>query len=60
MSNASYDIFIESAEKKYAFQLWINEEIEQAMIMDMRDTNTGYKLTKEATAELKKKVLMRP
>ncbi|WP_340023598.1 hypothetical protein MHI24_00480 [Paenibacillus sp. FSL K6-1096] len=60
VSNANYDILIESAKKKYAFQLWINEEIEQAMIMDMRDTHTGYTLTKEATAELKKKVLMRP
>lgn len=56
MTDANYDIFMESAKKKYAFQLWINEESEQAMIMDMRDTHTGYTLTKEATAELKKKV----
>ncbi|MEK4042640.1 hypothetical protein NSU18_03190 [Paenibacillus sp. FSL H8-0048] len=56
VSDAGYDILMESAKKKYAFQLWINEKSEQAMIMDMRDTHTGYTLTKEATAELKKKV----
>lgn len=60
VGDADYDIFIDSTKMKYAFQLWINDNSEQAMIMDMRDTHTGYTLTKEAAAELKKIVLLQP
>ncbi len=50
----NYDIVLASRNKEYAFHLWINETSEQAMLMDVRNTNTGYTLTKESTAELKK------
>lgn len=50
----NYDIVLASDNMEYAFHLWINETSEQAMLMDVRDTNTGYTLTKESTAELKK------
>lgn len=51
---ADYDMILASEQEQYALQLWINESSEQAMIMDKRDTHTGFTLTKESTAELKK------
>lgn len=53
----NYDIVLTSDNEKYAFHLWINETSEQAMLMDVKETNTGYKVTMEATAELKKIVI---
>ncbi|MFD1906746.1 hypothetical protein ACFSQ7_26200 [Paenibacillus rhizoplanae] len=47
-------MILASEQEQYALQLWINESSEQAMIMDKRDTHTGFTLTKESTAELKK------
>ncbi|MFX3633229.1 MAG: hypothetical protein ACE3L7_15195 [Candidatus Pristimantibacillus sp.] len=49
-----YDIVFASENKEYAFHLWINGSSEQAMLMDARETHTGYTLTKESTAEMKK------
>ncbi|WP_028612698.1 hypothetical protein [Paenibacillus harenae] len=49
-----YDIVLASEYKEYAFHLWIDETSEQAMLMDMTDTHTGYRLTKESTAKMKK------
>lgn len=49
-----YDIVIASGNKEYAYHLWINETSEQAMLMDVKETHTGYTLTKESTAEMKK------
>lgn len=53
----NYDIVLISDNNKYAFHLWINETTEQGMLMNVNETSTGYTLTKESTAELKKKFL---
>ncbi|KTD86760.1 hypothetical protein [Paenibacillus etheri] len=50
----NYDIVLISDNNKYAFHLWINETSEQGMLMNVNETSTGYTLTKESTAELKK------
>ncbi|WP_339248731.1 hypothetical protein NST58_16365 [Paenibacillus sp. FSL R10-2796] len=50
----NYDIVLISDNNKYAFHLWINETSEQGMLMNVNKTDTGYTLTKESTAELKK------
>ncbi|MGI2295986.1 hypothetical protein [Paenibacillus sp. GXUN7292] len=52
-STPNYDIVLISENKQYSFHLWINELSEQAMLMDVKETHTGYKLTKESTSELK-------
>lgn len=52
-STPNYDIVLISANKEYAFHLWINETSEQAMVMNVKETHTGYTLTKKSTAELK-------
>jgi hypothetical protein len=48
-----YDIALISANSKLAFHLWISETSEQAMIMDVEETHTGYTLSKKSTAKLK-------
>lgn len=48
-----YEIVLASDSKKFAYHLWINETSEQAMIMDVEDTNVGYQLTKESTTEIR-------
>lgn len=50
----NYDIVLISDNNKYAFHLWINETSEQGMLMNVNETDTGYTLTKESTAELKR------
>ncbi|OMD86843.1 MULTISPECIES: hypothetical protein [Paenibacillus] len=50
----NYDIVLISDNNKYAFHLWINETSEQGMLMNVNETDTGYTLTNESTAELKK------
>lgn len=54
----NYDIVLISDNHKYAFHLWINESSEQGMLMNVNETSTGYSLTKESTAELKKITFM--
>ncbi|MEK3982804.1 hypothetical protein MHB77_05350 [Paenibacillus sp. FSL K6-3166] len=54
----NYDIVLISDNNKYAFHLWINESSEQGMLMNVNETSTGYTLTKESTAELKKITFM--
>ncbi|MNO65817.1 hypothetical protein D3C76_565870 [compost metagenome] len=54
----NYDIVLISDHNKYAFHLWINESSEQGMLMDVNETSTGYTLTKESTAALKKMMFM--
>jgi hypothetical protein len=54
----NYDIVLISDNNKYAFHLWINESSEQGMLMSVNETSTGYTLTKESTAALKKITFM--
>lgn len=49
-----YDIVITLEDKKHAFDIWLSEKSERGMIMDVKETHTGYTLTKESTVELKK------
>lgn len=53
-STPDYDIVITMDDKKHAFHLWLGETSEHGMIMDVKETHTGYTLTKESTAELNK------
>ncbi|WP_214626121.1 hypothetical protein [Paenibacillus agaridevorans] len=48
-----YDIVLISANSKLAFHLWISETSEQAMIMAVEETHTGYTLSEKSTVKLK-------
>ncbi len=46
-----------SENSKHSFFLWLDESVEQAMLVDTEDSHTGYTISKKATAELKKLLL---
>lgn len=51
-----YDIVVSMEDKKHAFHIWLSESSEHGMIMDVKETHTGYTLTKEATIEMAKMI----
>lgn len=46
--------------KAYTYQLWINDASEQAMLMDMQDTHTGYTVPEPLTGKLKQLMFAEP
>jgi hypothetical protein len=51
-SPPNYDMVFTLNNEKQTFHLWLSEKSEQGMIMRVKDTSTGYTLTKESTAAL--------
>ena len=46
--------------KAYTYQLWINDAQEEAMLMDMQDTHTGYTVSEPLTGKLKQMMFAEP
>lgn len=46
--------------KAYTYQLWINDAQEEAMLMDMQDTHTGYTVSEPLTGKLKQMMFDEP
>lgn len=56
-----YRLHIEDTDgKKYTYTLWLRDNSEQAMLMDMQDTRTGYTVSKQLTEQLKQIMFAEP
>ncbi|GIO38888.1 hypothetical protein J41TS12_37490 [Paenibacillus antibioticophila] len=56
-----YRLHIEDTDgKKYTYTLWLRDNSEQAMLMDMQDTRTGYTVSKQLTEQLKQVMFTEP
>ncbi|WP_018752307.1 hypothetical protein [Paenibacillus sanguinis] len=56
-----YRLHIEDTDgQKYTYTLWLRDNSEQAMLMDMQDTRTGYTVSRQLTEQLKQVMFAKP
>lgn len=61
VGDPDYRLHVEDTDgQKYTYTLWFRDNSEQAMLMDMQDTRTGYTISEQLTEQLKQIMFAKP